>query len=171
MVVVMPLGYGDMSFVENGFSIWNDPAAVEHNTELFMSLLTGEIMPMAEDAYNISRDRQGRAITGLSMGGLESLDTGLHNTDKFAWIGGFSSAVHNLDYEHQLASLDPKTADLKLLWIACGTEDGLIEANRKFVAFLKAKGMPVTQIETPGLHVSMVWRDNLIHFAPLLFQK
>ena len=171
MVVVMPMGYGDMSFVENGFSVWNDPAAVEHNTQLFMSLLTGEIMPMAEDAYNISRDRQGRAITGLSMGGLESLDTGLHNTDKFAWIGGFSSAVHNLDYEHQLAALDPKTADLKLLWIACGTEDGLIEANRKFVAFLKAKGMPVTQIETPGLHVSVVWRDNLIHFAPLLFQK
>ncbi len=26
MVVVMPLGYGDMSFVENGFNIWRDPA-------------------------------------------------------------------------------------------------------------------------------------------------
>ena len=171
MVVVMPLGYGEMGFLENGFDQWNDPAAVEHNTQLFMSLLIDEIMPMAEDGYNIARDREGRAITGLSMGGLEALDTGLHYTDKFAWIGGFSSAVHNLDYEHQLASLDPKTADLKLLWIACGTGDGLIAANRKFVAFLKAKGMPVTQIETPGLHVSLVWRDNLIHFAPLLFQK
>jgi enterochelin esterase family protein len=170
MVVVMPLGYGDMSFVEHGFDIWRDPAAVEHNTQLFMSLLTGEIMPFVESAYNISKVREGRAITGLSMGGLESLDTGLHNTDKFAWIGGFSSAVHNLDYDHQLAALDPKTADLKLLWIACGTEDGLIEANRKMIAFLKAKGMPVTQIEMPGLHDSLVWRDNLIHFAPLLFQ-
>jgi enterochelin esterase family protein len=160
-----------MSFVEHGFDVWKDPAAVEHNTQLFMSLLTGEIMPFAESAYNISHDREGRAITGLSMGGLESLDTGLHNTDKFAWIGGFSSAVHTLDYERQLAALDPKTADLKLLWIACGTEDGLIDANRKMVAFLKAKGMPVTQVETPGLHDSLVWRDNLIHFAPLLFQK
>jgi enterochelin esterase family protein len=136
-----------------------------------MTLLTGEIMPLAEGAYNIARDRQGRAITGLSMGGLEALDTGLHNSDKFAWVGGFSSAVHNLDYEHQLATLDPKTADLKLLWIACGTEDGLIDANRKLISFLKAKGMPVTQVETPGLHDSLVWRDNLIHFAPLLFQK
>jgi enterochelin esterase-like enzyme len=171
MVVVMPLGYGDMSFVQNGFSIWRDPVAVEHNTQLFMSMLTGEIMPQVEGIYRISRDREGRAITGLSMGGLEALDTGLHNTDKFAWIGGFSSAVHNLDYEHQLATLDPKTADLKLLWIACGTEDGLIEANRKMISFLKVKGMPVTQVETPGRHVSLVWRDNLIHFAPLLFQK
>jgi len=171
MVVVMPTAYGDMSFVQRGFDIWNDPVPVEHNTQLFMSMLTSEIMPLAESAYNISRDREGRAITGLSMGGLESLDTGLHNTDKFAWIGGFSSAVHNLDYEHQLATLNPKTADLKLLWIACGTEDGLIDANRKMVAFLKAKGMPVTQVETPGMHVSLVWRDNLIHFAPLLFQR
>jgi enterochelin esterase-like enzyme len=171
MVVVMPLGYGDMSFVENGFDIWRDPVPVEHNTQLFMRMLTEEIMPFVESGYHISRDRGGRAIAGLSMGGLESLDTGLHNTDKFAWIGGFSSAVHNLDYEHQLAALDAKTADLKLLWIACGTEDGLIDANRKFIDFLKAKGMPVTQVETPGLHVSLVWRDNLIHFAPLLFQS
>ncbi len=169
MVVVMPQGYGDMSFVENGFDIWRDPVPVEHNTQLFMRMLTEEIMPLAEGAYRISREREGRAITGLSMGGLEALDTGLHNTDKFAWIGGFSSAVHNLDYEHQLAGLDAKTADVKLLWIACGTGDGLIDANRKLAAFLKAKGMPVTQVETPGLHVWTVWRDNLAHFTPLLF--
>lgn len=171
MVVVMPQAYGDMSFVQSGWDVWNDATVVEHNAHLFMSMLTGEVMPFVESAYRISRDREGRAITGLSMGGLESLDTGLHNTNKFAWIGGFSSAVQNLDYEHQLAALDSKTADLKLLWIACGTEDGLIHANRRMIAFLKAKGMPVTQIETPGLHVSLVWRDNLIHFAPLLFQK
>ncbi len=136
-----------------------------------MSLLTAEIIPFAESAYNIAPDREGRAITGASMGGLESLETGLHNTDKFAWIGGFSSAVYNLDYEHQFAALDPKTANLKLLWIACGTEESLIDPNRKMIAFLKAKGMPVTQVETPGLHNSLVSRDNLIHFAPLLLQK
>jgi enterochelin esterase family protein len=174
MVVVMPLAYGDWSVVENGFPR-NDPAAaaavVDRNTQLFMSMLTGEIMPMAESAYNIARDPEGRAIAGLSMGGLESLEIGLLNPDKFAWIGGFSSGVGFLDYDHKLAALDPKTADLKLLWIACGTEDSLIEPNRKMIAFLKAKGMPVTQVETPGLHVSLVWRDNLIHFAPLLFQK
>jgi hypothetical protein len=35
---------------------------------------------------------------------------------------------------------------------------------------LKEKNMPVASIETPGRHAWMVWHDNLIHFAPLLFQ-
>jgi len=104
------------------------------------------------------------------MGGLESLSIGLSHTDKFAWVGGFSSAVHNLNYENKLAALDPKTADLRLLWVACGTEDSLIEPNRTLVEFLKSKDMPVKQIETPGYHTWMVWRDNLSQFVPLLFQ-
>ena len=171
MVVVMPLGYGDLSFVHSGFGVWRDPVPVAHNTALFTQTLLNEVMPRAESEYNISKDREGRAITGLSMGGLESLDIGLTHTDKFAWIGGFSSAIHNLDYPTQMATLDPKSANLSLLWIACGTEDNLITPNRKFIEFLKAKNMPVTPVETPGLHVWMVWRDNLTHFAPLLFQK
>lgn len=171
MVVVMPLGYGDMSFVQNGFGIWGDPVPVEHNTQLFMKMLLTEIMPAVESSYHVSKDRNDRAITGLSMGGLEALDTGLHHPELFAYVGGFSAAIHNLDYEHQLATLDPKAANLKLLWIACGNEDGLAEPNRKIRAFLTEKGMPVTDIETPGLHVWLVWRDNLIHFAPLLFQN
>ena len=170
MVVVMPYGYGDTSFL-NDFRVWGDPVPVAHNTALFTKALLTEVMPRVEADYNIARDREGRAISGLSMGGLESLDVGLTNTDKFAWIGGFSSAIHNLDYPHQMASLDPKTANLRLLWIACGTGDNLITPNRNFITFLKAKNMPVTQIETPGLHVWMVWRDNLAHFAPLLFQS
>jgi enterochelin esterase-like enzyme len=170
MVVVMPLGYGDIAFVRN-YSLWNDPAAVDHNTDLFVKALLTEVLPRVESEYHVSKDRNDRAITGLSMGGLESLEVGLTHTTEFAWIGGFSSAVHNLNYTDKLASLDPKTANLRLLWVACGTEDSLIEPNRKLVAFLKTKEMPVTPIETPGLHSWLVWRDNLIHFTPLLFQQ
>ena len=169
MVVVMPLGYGDMSFL-HGKDVWHDPAVIEHNTSLFTQALLTEVLPRVEAEYRVSKDREERAIVGLSMGGLESLEIGLTHTGQFAWIGGFSSAVHNLNYTQKLASLDAKAADLRLLWIACGTEDSLLEANRKMVAFLKTKEMPVTQIETPGMHTWPVWRDNLIHFAPLLFQ-
>jgi enterochelin esterase-like enzyme len=170
MVVVMPLGYGDMAFIRHGFDVWQDPIPIDHNTSLFTKALLGEVMPRVESAYNVSRNREDRAIVGLSMGGLESLSIGLTHTNEFAYVGGFSSAVHKLDYEKELGTLDPKTADLKLLWIACGTEDTLITANRKLITFLKSKNMPVTQIETPGMHTWMVWRDNLSHFAPLLFQ-
>ena len=169
MIVVMPLGYGDIAFVRN-HGVWDDPAVIDHNTDLFSKALLTEVIPRVESEYRVSKNRNDRAIAGLSMGGLESLEIGLSHTDEFAWIGGFSSAVQKLNYAEKLASLDPKTANLRLLWIACGTEDSLIEPNRKLVAFLKTKEMPVTPIETPGLHNWLVWRDNLIHFAPLLFQ-
>ena len=169
MVVVMPLGYGDMSFIHQ-FNVWDEPAAIDHNTDLFTQTLLIEVLPRVESEYHVSKDRNDRAIAGLSMGGLESLEIGLTHTDLFASIGGFSSAIHNLNYTRKLALLDPQAANLRLLWIACGTEDSLIEPNRGFVAFLKTKSMSVTQIETPGFHTWMVWRDNLIHFVPLLFQ-
>jgi len=169
MVVVMPLAYGDMSFLHS-FNVWEDQTAIDRNTNLFTQTLLTEILPRVEAEYHVSNDRNDRAIAGLSMGGLESLQIGLTHPDQFAWIGGFSSAVHNLDYTKTLASLNPKAADLRLLWVACGTEDSLINPNRELIAFLKTKDMSVTSIETPGFHTWMVWRDNLVHFAPLLFQ-
>jgi len=170
MVVVMPRAYGDMAFIQHGFRIWQDAVPIDHNTTLFTKAFLTEVLPHVESGYNVSHDREGRAIAGFSMGGLESLSIGLTNTDKFAYVGGFSSAVHKLDYGKEFAALDPKAADLRLLWIACGTEDSLITANRGLIGWLETKKMPVTQIETPGRHTWMVWRDNLTHFAPLLFQ-
>ena len=166
MIVVMPLGYGDMSFVRQGFGIWNDGAAVSHNVTLFQQSLLSEIIPQVESTYNVAPGRDNRAIAGLSMGGLESVSVGLANTSLFSWIGGFSAAIHM----YEPPPVDPKLANLHLLWIACGTSDDLIRANRRLIASLTAKGFPVTAIETPGLHTWLVWRDNLVHFVPLLFQ-
>ena len=170
MVVVMPLGYGDMSFVLDTHDVWDRPEAVKRNTDLFSKALLTEVLPRVEQQYRVSRRREDRAIAGLSMGGLESLTIGLTNPDKFAYVGGFSSAMHSERYTTALAALDPKAANLRVLWVACGTEDHLIDPNREFIAFLKSKNMPVTAVETPGMHTWMVWRDNLIHFTPLLFQ-
>jgi enterochelin esterase family protein len=63
-----------------------------------------------------------------------------------------------------------KTVLPQFIWIACGTEEELLAPNRKFIAWLKGQDIPLTAVETPGMHTWMVWRDNLIHFAPLLFQ-
>jgi enterochelin esterase family protein len=170
MVVVMPLGYGDMEFMES-WDVWQQPKRIENNLSLFSDALRTDIIPQVEAEYHVSKDRQDRAIAGLSMGGLESLTIGLAHTDMFAWVGGMSAAVHALPYPAPLPGLDAKKADLKLLWVACGTSDGLIGANRKLVGYLKGQGLNVVAVETPGAHVSQVWRDNLLHLAPLLFQR
>ena len=172
MIVVMPLGYGQMSFVDGAIGdMWKQKPVVDRNTDLFSQALLTEVLPRVEREYSVSQKREDRAIAGLSMGGLESLVVGLKNTKQFASVGGFSAAVHLVDPAKDLPLLTPAMADLRVLWIACGTDDGLITANRKLAAQLKGEGLPVTEVETPGAHVSYVWRDNLIHFAPLLFQR
>ena len=92
MIVVMPLGYGDMAFVHNGHKVWDDPAKVQHNLDLFSDALLNEVMPQVEAGYFVSHKREDRAIAGLSMGGLEALTIGLTHPDRFAWVAGMSSA-------------------------------------------------------------------------------
>jgi enterochelin esterase family protein len=171
MVVVMPLGYGDMKFVTSGNSVWDDDVAIDRNLSLFSQTLLSEVLPRVESEYHVSKNRDDRAIAGLSMGGLESLTVGLTHPELFGWVGGFSSAVVGHREDEKLAALNGRTVALHLLWIACGTEDHLITPNRKFIAWLKSIGVPATAVETPGMHTWMVWRDNLAHFAPLLFQS
>ena len=69
-------------------------------------------------------------------------------------------------------NLDAKAnSQIKLLWIACGTSDGLIGVNRQFKAYLDSKGVNATFKEIPDMgHVWPLWRQNLADFAPLLFR-
>jgi enterochelin esterase-like enzyme len=169
MIVVMPQGYGDYSFVTSGDTVWDDPAKVANNLTLYSKMLMQEIVPAVEREYPIAKGRENHAIAGLSMGGLESLTIGINHADYFAYVGGFSAAVKNLNFKQQM--MDPGMArGLRVLWVACGTSDDLIEPNRNFVNWAKAQQLPVIPIETAGKHSWLVWRDNLIHFAPLLFR-
>jgi len=171
MVVVMPLGYGAPEIVTHGVGAFHDPSLRQRNFQRFREALVSEVIPQVETAYRVSKDRQARAITGLSMGGAESLLTGLNTLDHFGWIGAFSSGGISDDFQADFPGLDSNAnSRLHLLWIACGTDDHLIEINRKFREWLKSKGIQHTDIETPGAHTWMVWRRNLATFAPLLFQ-
>ena len=201
MVVIMPLGYGQMSFVETGIQVWENPAAITASVMRFQRALLSEILPQVEPIYNVRRDRESRAIAGLSMGGAEATVTGLNHLDKFAWIGSFSGAYvmwpgargpapatppasggrgggrgpSSLDagaFAKNFPSLDAKAnAQIRLLWVACGTADGLIGVNRQFKGWLDSKDVKVTYIEVPEMaHVWPLWRQNLTDLAPLLFQ-
>ncbi len=172
MIVVMPLGYGTMEMVRVGWGgIGNHPEVREQNLTKFREALLTEVMPKVEAEYRVNKNRSNRAIAGLSMGGSESLLTGLNNLDEFAWVGAFSAGGLPDSFEKDFPSLDAKAnQELKLLWIACGTEDRLITANRSLREWMKQKGINHTDIETPGMHTWMVWRRNLAEFSPLLFR-
>jgi len=175
MIVVMPLGYGAPEIVQRTpvfGSPFDNAALREKNFNNFRSALINEVIPQVESIYSVDTSRDARAIAGLSMGGSESLLTGLNRLDKFSWIGAFSSGGLGSDYPADFPQLDAKAnSQLHLLWIACGTEDHLITANRNLVAWLEGKNIQLTRIETPGMHSWMVWRSNLIQFAALLFRQ
>jgi enterochelin esterase-like enzyme len=166
MIVVMTLGYGNLAVLKPG----RTPALNTANIDLYQKALLTEVLPQIEASYHVSKKREERAIAGLSMGGHESMIIGLTHPELFAWIGTFSAGVHT-ETLSELPPLTAQKANLRLLWIACGVDDALLKPNQAVIAALKAEGLPVTAIETPGHHQWPVWRDNLIHFAPLLFQK
>jgi enterochelin esterase-like enzyme len=171
MIVVMPLGYGTMEMITVGWGVWNRTEVRDKNFANFREALLTEVMPKIESEYRATTDRNSRAIAGLSMGGSESLLTGLNSLDKFAWIGAFSSGGIPDEFERDFPGLDAKAnQQIRLLWIACGTEDRLITVNRNLREWLKSKSIQHTDIETPGMHTWMVWRRNLAEFAPLLFR-
>ncbi|MGA3187986.1 MAG: alpha/beta hydrolase-fold protein [Bryobacteraceae bacterium] len=168
MIIVMPLGYGAPEVLNRLGG--RDKFRV--NMTRFADTLLTETIPQVEKEYRVDRRREARAIAGLSMGGAESLYTGLNNLDKFAYIASFSAGGLGEDYNVTFPKLEASSVNkqLKLLWIACGTEDRLIDTNRKFRDMLSAKYVRFTPIETPGMHTWMVWRRNLAAVAPLLFQ-
>ena len=171
MIVVMPLGYGAPEILRGGFGAFRNTELRDRNFAKFSDALLSEVLPRVESNYLVNKDRNSRAIAGLSMGGSESLLTGLNNLDKFAWVGAFSSGGIPEEFDKDFAGLDAKANErLKVLWIACGVDDRLIELNRKLRSWLDTRGIKKVDVETQGMHTWMVWRRNLIVFTGLLFR-
>jgi enterochelin esterase family protein len=172
MLIVMPLGYGAPEIVTRGGPSLRDPALRTRNYDKFRDALFSEVIPQVEKGYKVAKDRNARAIAGLSMGGAESLYIGLNALDRFGWVASFSAGGASEDFSATYPALNSSTASsLHLLWIACGTDDRLIAPNRQFREWLTSKDVKHTDIETPGAHTWMVWRRNLAALAPLLFQE
>ena len=169
MIVVMPDGYGGTDILAPN-AYWNDDLR-KRNFERFKELLFNEVMPQVEREYNVATGRENTAIAGLSMGGAQSAIIGLNNLDKFAWVGAFSSGGLRENFAEEFTGLSSSVNPrLHLLWVACGTDDGLLGINRDFNKWLTEQNINHVDIETPGNHTWMVWRRNLAAFAPLLFR-
>ena len=119
--------------------------------------------------FSVQADREHRALAGLSMGGGQSLNFGLTHLDTFAWIGGFSSAPNSKAPEELIPDPAKTREQLKLLWLSCGNKDGLIRISQRMQRHLKQNDIPhIWNVDANG-HDPTHWRNNLYHFAQLLF--
>jgi enterochelin esterase family protein len=173
MIVVMPQGHalqaanvGPLVRIEGETGMFSDR---------FPKDLLEDVIPMVERNYRVRAGADYRAIAGLSMGGGQALAIGLNHTSTFHWVLGFSAAVggqfmdNSKTFKDVGAGSDGTNRALRLLWVSCGKQDFLYQANKQFVEDLKGKGLKVTFKETEGSHVWSVWRNNLNEAAQLLF--
>ena len=141
----------------------------------FTSDLLDVIIPYVERNYKVSRTPESRALAGLSMGGIQTLNIGLTNLDKFRWLGVFSSGWFPADLQafetRYGTALEQTKFPPKVLWFAHGATDIAKPQSEKVIALLKRHGMTVQWKETPGGHNWSNWRDYLRDFAPLLFRS
>jgi enterochelin esterase-like enzyme len=164
MIVVMPNGRAQKNDRAEGNVFESAPAFA-----VFERDLLDDVIPAIEARFSVQADREHRALAGLSMGGGQSLNFGLTHLDTFAWIGGFSSAPNTKTPEELLP--DPATAreKLKLLWLSCGAKDGLIRISQRLQRYLQQNDVPhIWNVDAHG-HDPTHWRNNLYHFAQLLF--
>ena len=164
---------------------------------LFPDSLLADVIPFVEKTYRTAAGRDNRAIAGLSMGGSQALYAGLRHLDRFAWVASFSGAfviwpgamtaipadsgpsgvgagwgLNMKAVEATFPGLTQESAaQLKLFYISCGTDDGLIVSGRQFTGWLKSRKIRFIEVETPGYaHVWSYWRKSLVDLAPRLFR-
>lgn len=167
MIVVLP----------NGRAMKNDratgnPMAPERIAAFatFEKDLLNDLIPFIEKKYSVFRDREHRAIAGLSMGGGQSLNFGLGNLDKFAWVGAFSAAPNTKPPAELVPDVNELKEKLKLLFISCGASDGLISFSNNTHEYLRRNLVPHIYFIEPGGHDFRIWKNGLFMFSQLLFK-
>lgn len=133
--------------------------------------LLNDLIPFIEKKYSVLNDREHRAIAGLSMGGGQSLNFGLGNLDKFAWIGGFSSAPNTKTPRELVPDPEAVKQKIKFLWISGGDADNLLTFSQRTHDYLSANKIPhIFHVIPGGHHDFKVWKDNLYMFSQFLFK-
>lgn len=173
MIIVMPNGYANQTAAPGeGPVVKTAPAqGMAFSYGAFEQSLVKDIIPFIESAYRVIPNKEGRAITGLSMGGMHSFNITVNNPDLFAYIGVFSAGVRTPtpEIEKQLETL--KASKPKLYWVGCGVTDPLAYTGTKtLVELLKKHNFVFVYRESEGAHTWFTWRVYLAEFAPLLFK-
>lgn len=163
MIVVMPNG-----------SIPTDK--LEDEVPMFTNDLVTDIIPLVEKNYRVKTGSAHRAIAGLSMGGMETLDALLRHQDLFDYFWVLSSGwwydkQTYADYQRQINAIAPKLGHVKQLQFTMGGPEDIAYKNCKQMLKLFDKaGIKYHYSEMPGGHSWYVWRHNLHDLAQKIFK-
>ena len=183
LAVVMPSG--DNSFYVNGVISNND----------YGEFIGKELVEMTRRMFPLSEKREDTFIAGLSMGGFGALRNGLKYADTFGYIASLSGALHILDEdaieiggestvfgnleEARRSDKNPRILLEKLahegreipkIYMACGLQDDLLDANRKYRELILKAGADLTYVEEDGAHEWDFWDRHIkkvIEWLPL----
>ena len=139
-----------------------------------------DVIKFIEKTYRVKKDKNHRAIAGLSMGGFHSLYISINNPDLFDYVGLFSAAVDKQQndqggyqniYEDRNGKIDQLfKKNPKLFWIGIGKTDFLYKNNSDLRAYLDSKKHKYEYVETDGGHIWRNWRIYLTMYAQKVFK-
>ena len=103
----------------------------------YLTFISEELPSFIQNTFPVSRRPEDTYIAGLSMGGYGSLIHGLSHPERFHAIGTFSGAVihQNKDVLQPMVLLKEaveKGKQVPRIYLACGNDDFLLEANHQF---------------------------------------
>jgi glucoamylase len=140
----------------------------------FADFMATELVAWVDARYRTRPTRDARALLGASLGSVISYWTALRHPDKFARVGGQSSAFW-IDDERvvsALARLEGARPHRPFrFYLDAGLLESPWEVSRRVRVMLRAKGYPVTYREFEAGHNWTAWRDNLAEAFVALWEK
>jgi len=141
----------------------------------FTKDVINDIIPFIEANYPVLTDSQHRAIAGFSVGGGQSLNIGLTNTDKFAYVCSYAPYTATEEFKNNFTNWSPDAVlmnkQLKLFTISVGTEDFLYESVKQNIAMFKEKNLNPQALIVPGGHTWMNCKLYLTNTLQQLFRE
>jgi enterochelin esterase-like enzyme len=179
MIVVVPEAHAlppEATQVTSPDFVANVTPYLTKNQETVDQELFHDIIPFIEAHYSISQEPRERAIAGLSMGGLQAIETGIVHLGYFGSVGAFSpgviSAALSDDFNNALKESDEINKNLLLFDIITGDNDQIVgKYVTEFEARLKEANVQHVYTVLPGgTHSMFVWRPALYSFLQQLFK-
>jgi enterochelin esterase-like enzyme len=130
-------------------------------SEDYAAFVLRDLMPHIEQTTRVARDRQGRAIGGISLGGSLALTIALEHPDLFSAVGGHSPAVDSTLARRLTPT--PMWSSLRV-YLDVGRNDSLAPDVKAFASALEAHDLKPAFHLYPGEHNRTYWRAHTAEY-------